>query len=257
MKACHPAKAEARSSTTCTISSPIMELGKHMWTLIVIIAVAKTRTSLCSGIVPGGPCLSSTTVWTFTYLITGHTRFAWCFGLIKQRFRKTRVNTLSEIAGVVKDSTVTGVNTPQLVGLEDGTVLVENYGWQQHLTPYFRPLPLFKQYQHISFNALEPGVVVAKERSDSVRTRFQLLRKADILPPIDGLPVQAPPGQDTARQTYVFEKIMEFSKRSWTSHALHQSQGQDRNRLSEYRFPCSCMVQMDQSSAQSTVPLFK
>jgi hypothetical protein len=27
-------------------------------------------------------------------------------------------------------------------------VLVESYGWQQHLTPYFRPLPQIKQYQH-------------------------------------------------------------------------------------------------------------
>jgi hypothetical protein len=41
-------------------------------------------------------------------------------------FRKTRVNTLSEMAGVVKDST--GVNIPQLVGLKDDTVLVESYG---------------------------------------------------------------------------------------------------------------------------------
>ncbi|XP_045548082.1 uncharacterized protein [Salmo salar] len=81
------------------------------------------------------------------FLFTGHTKFDpdWCFGLIKQLFRKTRVNT--EIAGVVKDSTVTGVNIPQLVGLEDGTVLVESYGCQQHLTTYFRPLPQIKQYQ--------------------------------------------------------------------------------------------------------------
>jgi hypothetical protein len=43
----------------------------------------------------------------------------------------------------VKDSTVTGINI--LVGLEDGRVLVESYGWQQHLTLYFRPLPQFKQ----------------------------------------------------------------------------------------------------------------
>jgi hypothetical protein len=46
-------------------------------------------------------------------------------------------------------------------------------------------------------------------------------------------------------------------KRLWTSYALHQSQGQDRNRISEYRFLCSCMVRTDQSSAQSAVPLFK
>nr|XP_046151602.1 uncharacterized protein LOC123993470 [Oncorhynchus gorbuscha] len=46
----------------------------------------------------------------FHFLITGHTKFATdlCFNLIKQRFRQTRVNTLSDIAGVVKDSTVTG-----------------------------------------------------------------------------------------------------------------------------------------------------
>ena len=58
------------------------------------------------------------------------------------------MSSSTEIAGVVKDSTVTGVNIPQLVGLEDGTVLVESYGWQQHLTPYFRPLPQIKQIQH-------------------------------------------------------------------------------------------------------------
>ncbi|XP_070302175.1 uncharacterized protein [Salvelinus sp. IW2-2015] len=102
---------------------------------------------------------------------------------IKQRFRKTRVNTLSEIAGVMKISTVKGVSIPQLVGLEYGTVLVESYGWH-HCTPYFRPLPQIKH-----FNALEPGVVT-KERSDSVGTRFQLLRNADILPPIDASTVE-------------------------------------------------------------------
>ena len=84
------------------------------------------------------------------FLIAGHTKFSpdWGFGLIKQSFRKTTVNNLSEIAGIVLDSTVTGDNIPQLVGLEEGTVLVESYGWQQHLTPYFRPLPQTKQYQH-------------------------------------------------------------------------------------------------------------
>ncbi|KAK6315674.1 hypothetical protein J4Q44_G00131980 [Coregonus suidteri] len=57
--------------------------------------------------------------------------------------------------------------------------------------------------QFYSFDTLEPGVVVPKERSDSVGTRFQLLHNADILPPIDGLLVEVPPGLDTARQTYL------------------------------------------------------
>ncbi|KAL0969012.1 hypothetical protein UPYG_G00221560 [Umbra pygmaea] len=90
------------------------------------------------------------------FLIAGHTKFApdWCFRLIKQCFRKTRVNTLSDIAGVVKDSTVTGVNILPLVGLEDGTVLVESYDWQHQLTPYFRPLSQINQYQHFRFTVL-------------------------------------------------------------------------------------------------------
>ncbi|XP_031678979.1 uncharacterized protein LOC116374003 [Oncorhynchus kisutch] len=203
MKACHLAKAAAQSSTTCT--------NYGVW-------------ETCGGLNCDN-CSDQNKIvllhhsLDLHFLITGHIKFApdWCFGLIKQRFTKTSVNTLSEISGVVKDSTVIGINSPQLVGLEDGTVLVESYGWQQHLTTYFRPLPQIKQYQHfrrtsfslhwMSFDSPEPGIVVAKELLDSVGTRFQLLRKADILPPIDGLPVQAPPGLDTARLTYLYEKL--------------------------------------------------
>ena len=47
------------------------------------------------------------------------------------------------------------------------------------------------------------------------------------------------------------------TKRLWTSHALHQSQEQGRNRLTEHRFLCSCVFRTDQSPAQSAVPLFK
>jgi hypothetical protein len=67
-----------------------------------------------------------------------------------------------------------------------------------------------------SFDALEPGDVVSKERSDSVGTRFQLLHNADILLPMDGLPVQALDctGLDTAKQTYLFQKIRESCNES-------------------------------------------
>ena len=58
-----------------------------------------------------------------------------------------------------------------------------------------------------SFDALEPGVV-AKKQLDSVGTRFQLLHNADILPPIDGLPVQATPG--LYMHSLIFSKIREF-----------------------------------------------
>ena len=47
------------------------------------------------------------------------------------------------------------------------------------------------------------------------------------------------------------------TKKLWTSHALQQSQGQDKNRLSEYRLICSYVVRTNQSSALSAVPLLK
>ena len=49
------------------------------------------------------------------FLITGHTNVGlnWCFGLVKQCFRKTNVDPLSDIAMVVRDSFhVKQVNIP-------------------------------------------------------------------------------------------------------------------------------------------------
>jgi hypothetical protein len=71
---------------------------------------------------------------------------------------------------------------------------------------------IFCYFLFYSFNALEHDVV-SNERLDSVWARFQLLCNADILPilpPIDGLPIQAPPGLDTARQLIFFENFTEF-----------------------------------------------
>ncbi|MEQ2176856.1 hypothetical protein GOODEAATRI_032527, partial [Goodea atripinnis] len=43
------------------------------------------------------------------------------------------------------------LNIPQLVGLEDGTVLVNTFDWQAHLSPYFRKPPQIKSYQHFRY----------------------------------------------------------------------------------------------------------
>ncbi|MEQ2165659.1 hypothetical protein GOODEAATRI_019398, partial [Goodea atripinnis] len=43
------------------------------------------------------------------------------------------------------------LNIPQLVGLEDGRVLVNTFDWQAHLSPYFRKLPQIKSYQHFRY----------------------------------------------------------------------------------------------------------
>ena len=48
---------------------------------------------------------------TISFLPVGHTKFApdWCFGLFKQHFRQTKINSLDDIASAVDNSSVVNV----------------------------------------------------------------------------------------------------------------------------------------------------
>ena len=85
------------------------------------------------------------------FMIAGHTKFApdWCFGLIKQKYRRTFVSCLADIENVVRKSSVSGVNIPRCVGSEDGQMLVNCYDWQSFFGQYFKPLTGIKSYQHM------------------------------------------------------------------------------------------------------------
>ena len=74
---------------------------------------------------------------SLSFLIVGHTKFSpdWCFGLLKQRFRHTKVSFLSDLERVVNTSAE--ANVAQLVGTQSGEVIVLTYDWasmfQSHL----------------------------------------------------------------------------------------------------------------------------
>jgi hypothetical protein len=82
---------------------------------------------------------------TLNFLVAGHTKFApdWCFGLLKQAFRRHAVSSLQCMESVVNGSAV--VNVAQLVGKEDANSYVPVYDWQAFLKPFFRPLPGIKK----------------------------------------------------------------------------------------------------------------
>ena len=149
------------------------------------------------------------------FLIAGHTKFApdWCFGLIKKLYRKSRVDTLADIAQVVEESSpVKHVNIPQLVGNEDGRILVQSYNWQEHLKPYFRSLPGIKSYHHFRFSADKPGLVWCKRTLDDTEKEFQLLREPGVFPPLSQLPLLQPAGLDDTRQQYLYQSIRSYVK---------------------------------------------
>ncbi|XP_048010889.1 uncharacterized protein LOC125244726 isoform X2 [Megalobrama amblycephala] len=166
-------------------------------------------------------------------LIAGHTKFSpdCGFGLIKQAYMETRVNTLADIAEVVENSSpVSHLNIPQLVGTAEGKVLVQTFDWQQHLTHHFRRLPQIKSYQHFSFDAKRPGVVLAKTHRDAQPVEYQLLRDGSDLPPIDGLSVLAPPGLNIDRQICMKKSGHSVLTVQDTSHAQRQGSQHRRDR---------------------------
>ena len=75
---------------------------------------------------------------TFSFLLTGHTKFApdWCFGLIKRLYRRTKVSCLDDIVKVVEASAT--CNVAQLVGDQQGNVLVKTYNWLDFFDAHFR-----------------------------------------------------------------------------------------------------------------------
>ena len=102
---------------------------------------------------------------SLSFMIVGHTKFTpdSCFGLLKQKFRRTRVETLEDMAKVVRGSAV--CNEVEIVG-RDGTVNVPTYDWCSHFAPHLKKVSGIKQYQHFSFVKGSEGMVKCKVVSD-------------------------------------------------------------------------------------------
>lgn len=99
----------------------------------------------------------------YNFLLAGHTKFSpdWCFGLVKQKTRKTFVSSLFDIARAVEESAT--VNTAEFVGLHNGTVLIPTYDWMTYLGQFFKKKPHLKTYHHFRFDKDYPGTVFCKQ----------------------------------------------------------------------------------------------
>ena len=148
-----------------------------------------------------------------SFLPVGHTKFApdWCFGLMKQKFRRTKVGDLDDIANCVSWSS--RVNVPQLIGSLDGTVFVPMYNWSGFFEQYTIKTALkgISHMHHFRFTADAPGSVFVKDTSNSTEREIMLLKDSSSeISPQQLPPLLTPPGLSTERQTYLFEKIREF-----------------------------------------------
>ena len=148
---------------------------------------------------------------TISFLPVGHTKFSpdWCFGLLKQKFRKSEVNCLDDFVSVVHKSA--DVNAAQLVGTQSGDVIVPTYNWSGYFSVYFRKIPHITSQHHFFFTSENPGKVVVKESINSPESTIDLLTDKQWTPTSSTLPdVIIPSGLPIERQWYLHDKIREF-----------------------------------------------
>ena len=147
-------------------------------------------------------------------MMVGHTKFApdWCIGLLKQKFRRTKVGCLNDIVKVVEESAA--VNFAQLVGNEDGTIIVPQFNWAVYFAPFFKKTAFtgIKSLHHLVFSSEMKGKAVVREWSDSDEKTISLLTKNSQWTPtrFEMPPEITPEGLSRERRQYLFEKIREF-----------------------------------------------
>ena len=141
-------------------------------------------------------------------MTVGHTKFSpdWCFGLLKQKFRRTKVDCLDDIVGVVESSA--SVNSAQLVGTQSGETVVKTYDWAGFFAPNLKRVPQIKKLHHFVFTSTKPGIVTVRQFSDTELTELKLQKDPRWTP--DYPDEIQPRGLSLERQWYLYDKIREY-----------------------------------------------
>ena len=118
------------------------------------------------------------------------------------------MGSLKDIVQTVNDSAV--CNVAQLVGNEDGSIIVPVYDWTSFFAPKMKKVPLIKKYRHFQMDKTTPGIINLKLCSDSETEQCQILKEPwqadpDVLPDI-----VAPKGLSAERQWYLYHQIRPF-----------------------------------------------
>ena len=131
---------------------------------------------------------------TLSFIVPGHTKFSpdWCFGLLKKRYRRTKVSGLTDLVTVVNESAAVNAAKPPREGGGDRSPIVVTYNWQDYFT-FFTKLKGIKKLHHLRFSSSSPGFVYVKERAGSPEVKIAMLKVKDWSPKANELPSILPP----------------------------------------------------------------
>jgi hypothetical protein len=150
-----------------------------------------------------------------SFMLVGHTKFSpdAYFGLLKKKYRRSKVYTYKQLINIINTSTVKEYNICHPYRDDDGRASFRYRAWITWLGKYFRKLPGIRSYHHFSMDASNPGVVIAKRYVDSKQETFDLLKKnvdcSDLLDDSIHPKEITPTGLSPERQWYLYDKIRE------------------------------------------------
>ena len=151
----------------------------------------------------------------YSFLVVGHTKFApdWSFGLFKRLYRRTKVNTIADIASVVDNSAQ--CNTSQVTCDEKGSIIAASYDWSTYLAPHFKRILNIKKYHHFRLSSETPGIVYLKLNADSNEEEVEILKNSWEPLPHDMPSRLQPKGLSDERQWYLFDQVRQFCSEDW------------------------------------------
>ena len=144
--------------------------------------------------------------------IVGHTKFSpdGYFGLIKKRYRRSKVYSYDHLVDVINLSTTGEFNTCQRYRDSQGRKAFQFRKWSTWLGKIFKKLPEITRYQHFRTDVNALGEIAVKESIDAREETFALhtknvdrfdakLRKGPPIHPSNNLSPQ--------RQWYLYDMI--------------------------------------------------
>lgn len=149
-------------------------------------------------------------------MIPGHTKFSpdRFFGMVKRKFRRTRVDSLNQLSGVVNTSTLGRQNDAYVIG-HDTTSSFSYYNWSEFLHAHFSILPNITTYHHFRFSSSSPGVVFVREFANSTEKPISILKPGHKLSK-NALPsTLQPTGLSLEREKYLYEQIRPFCQEEY------------------------------------------
>ena len=137
-------------------------------------------------------------------MLAVHTKFSpdWCFGLIKQRFRRTEIGCLQDIVNVIEQSAT--VNSALLIAHDNEDIIVPTHDWTGFLAPSYKRITSIKKFHHFMISSTNPDKLLVKEVKDEPLIKLNVIRNSSELPDSGHMPsLITPLGLTPERQWYL------------------------------------------------------